>query len=683
MRGAASGALDPHRSGLYTARMLRYFRAFTKSWFGPAIMGAILVALTFLGTGGVRNIMGGRIANAVVSAGSHQVTENQFSKMFQRNEEEYQARTGQTFPLEQAVTEGADRNMLAQLAGQTAYAEMLSQSGIRPSDEVVAEELKRQAESGKAPGLAQLFDSVTGKFRPDQLNALLASNGVTMDQFQKELADEIADNDFIGAVAGGFAPPRIYAAVEGALALESRDITYFVIPVTTVPPPKPTDAQLTALMQQHKEQLMLPERRKFTLVRFSAKALAPTLTVDPKAVEQQFEAQKATYAKPETRSVIEIALNDPSKAAEAAQRLAKGEDPQAIAKSVGGVATIYADQPQSAIVDQKAGAAAFAMKEGQVSGPVQGDFKTVVLKVTKVTAPQAPDLNAARAQIEAQLRQQQAIEKVYDLSEKFDDLRRGGASLADAAAKVGATPISIGPVSAEGKDLQGQVNPALSQKVLTTAFQLGAGGDSDVEQDADKGEFYAVHVDQVLPPAMPSLDEPGVRQAMTGAFIQQAVITALQQKGAAAQAALQKGQSFEQVAATYGAKVSHQVGLQQATAQQTEQTLGRAVIGAAFQTKQGQFFTAGSDPLKGYVVARVDAVHLADPKQVAALIEVIRQRSAQSYVTGLQQAIRDASVKMIKPSTNLALAREAMGVDAAMAARADKANASQKPRLIH
>lgn len=671
------------RRGLYTAAMLRYFRAFTKSWFGPAIMGAILIALTFLGTGGIRNLVGGRIANAVVQAGSRQVTQGEFQKMFQRNEEAYQQRTGQPFPLEQAVQEGADKNMLQQLAAQTAYFEMLSQSGIRPSDDVVAQELKRQAESGKAPGLAQMFDAVTGKFRPQALAALLQSNGITMDQFQRELSDEIADNDFQGAVAGGFATPRIYAAIEGALALESRDVTYFVIPVASVPIPKPTDAQLTALMQQHKDQLMLPERRKFTLVRFSAKAIAPTLTVDPKAVEQQFEARKASYVKPETRSLVEIPLNDPSKAAEVAQRLSKGEDPQAVAKSVGANAIVYADQPQAAIADQKAAAAAFGMQEGQVSGPLQGDFKTVVIKVTKVTAPQAADLNAARAQIEAQLRQSQAIDKVYDLSQKFDDLRQGGASLADAAAKVGATVVAVGPVNAEGKDLQGQVNPALSPKLLATAFQLGQGADSDVSQDADKGEYFAVHVDQVLPPAMPNLDEPGVRPAMTQAFIQQTVVTTLQQKAATAQAALQKGQSFEAVAATFGAQVSHQLGLQQANAQQQEAALGRAFVGSAFQTKQGQLFTAGSDPLKGFVVARVDAVHAADPKQVAAILEVIRQRSGQSYAAGLQQSIRDASVRMVKPNTDLALARDAMGVDKAMAARADKAAAGAGARPAH
>src|SRR5580704_13190898 len=173
--------------------MLRLFRAFAKSWFGPAIMGLLVIAFGFLGSGGIRSMFGGPISNAVVSAGSRVVTPNQFQKMFQRNEEAYQQRTGQAFPLEQALTEGADKGMLQDLAAQTAYFEMLSRSGIRPSDDVVAIELRRQAESGQAPGIAQIFDSVTGKFRPEGLAQLLSNNGISMTEFQRELADSIAD----------------------------------------------------------------------------------------------------------------------------------------------------------------------------------------------------------------------------------------------------------------------------------------------------------------------------------------------------------------------------------------------------------------------------------------------------------------------------------------------------------
>ena len=260
--------------------MLRFFRGFAKSWFGPLIMGVLVIAFGILG-GGVRDVLRGHIANAVVQAGDRTVTEAQFQKMFNRNQQAYLAKTGQPYPLEDAIRQGADASMVQDLASQTAYAEMLSRSGIRPSDDVVALEVRRQAESGTSPELAQVFDAVTGKFKPDMLKLLLGNNGMSIDDFQRELADSVADQDFGSALHEGFQTPRIYAALQGALLLESRDITYFVIPEASVPsPPKPTDAQLNALITQFRDRLMLPERRKLTIVRFSAKAIAPTLTVD-------------------------------------------------------------------------------------------------------------------------------------------------------------------------------------------------------------------------------------------------------------------------------------------------------------------------------------------------------------------------------------------------------------------
>jgi peptidyl-prolyl cis-trans isomerase D len=568
--------------------------------------------------------------------------------------------------------------MLQNLAAQTAYFEMLSRAGIRPTDDVVALELRRQAESGRASGIAQIFDSMTGKFRPDGLRELLSNNGISMTEFQRELSDSIADTQFNAAISEGYQAPRIFAAIQAALALESRDVTYFVIPAGSVPiPPKPTDPQLVALMQQHRDQLMLPERRRLTIVRFSAKAMAPALTVDPAAVQQQFEAKKASYGKPELRSFVEIPLNDPREASSVIAALTKGQDPAAVAKSIGVDAVTYTDQAQTGVADRKAAAAAFGMQEGAVSAPVQGDFKPVVLKMIKITPAQAPDLAAARTQIEADLRQSQALDKVYDLTQKFDDLRQGGASVADAAAKLGLTAVHVGPVPADGKDpLSGQVDPMLSQKLLAGAFQLPQGGDSDVEQDADKGEYYAVHVDQVVPPNLPGLDEPGVRDALTRAYMQQTIVAALQKKGDDAQAAISKGGTFEAVAAANGATLAHQVGLQRTQAQQYAQTFGQPFLAVVFGGKTGEVFSVGSDPLRGLVIGRVDAVKPADPQQVAQLLEAVRQRATTTYLESLQGAARDAAVKMIKPQTNLTLARNAMNVDPAMAARIDKAAAA-------
>jgi hypothetical protein len=119
--------------------------------------------------------------------------------------------------------------------------------------------------------------------------------------------------------------------------------------------------------------------------------------------------------------------------------------------------------------------------------------------------------------------------------------------------------------------------------------------------------------------------------------------------------------------------VVHAPGLTRAAAQQLNQTYGQDFLAATFDGKAGGVFTVGSDPLKGLVVGRLDAVKPADPKQVAQVLDLVRQRATQSYVEGLQDAARAAAVKMVKPTSDLALARNAMGVDPAVAARIDKA----------
>jgi peptidyl-prolyl cis-trans isomerase D len=650
--------------------MLRIFRAFATSTAGPIILGLIMFAFLILGpAGGVRDVLRGHISDAVVQAGSRTISQQDFERIFNDRKRDFEQRTQQAFPLEDALKAGVDKQLVDGLATDSSYGEMLSRAGVRPSDQVVALELRRAAESGQAADLARMFNPVTGKFDEQLVANFLRSRGISLNEFQRELRDNIADQEFGSAIASGFHVPRIYAAAEAALALESRDVTFFVITQNQIAPPAPpTDAQLNALIK--KSQFKLPEMRRLTIVRFSAKTLAPNMPINPADVQAQFNARQASYGTPELRSLTEIPLNDPSMAPQVAARLRQGEDPAQVARSIGVAAISYTDQPRTAITDVKAAAAAFAMKLGDVSGPIQGDFKTVILKVTKITPGQAPSLEAARGQIEADLRQQEAVQQIYDQTQKFEDARDAGASIADAAKKVGAQAVSVGPLTADGKDLTStQPNPMLTQKLLQTAFALAQGGDSDVLQDTDKGEYYAVHVDQVLAPHPPRLDEPGVRPMVMTIYLQESFRDALQAKANAAEAKIKAGATFEAVAAENGAQVTHQVGLQRLAAQQLQQTLGPDLLGAIFATKPRDLVIVGSPPLGGMVVARVDAVHPADPGVVTPLIARAGQRVDQGYLESLALTVRRGAEAEIKPTTNLAVADTAMGADPAMLAR--------------
>ena len=133
--------------------------------------------------------------------------------------------------------------------------------------------------------------------------------------------------------------------------------------------------------------------------------------------------------------------------------------------------------------------------------------------------------------------------------------------------------------------------------------------------------------------------------------------------------AIQSGQTFEAVAARNGGQVTHQIGLQRIAQRQFEPRLGQQFFGGVFQAKQGQVFDVLSQPLGGVVVARVDAVRPADARQTATFLELERRSISQPYLESVQVAVKDAAIKIVKPSTDLDLARNVMGVDAAMLAR--------------
>lgn len=623
-----------------------------------ALMGLLILVFLVLGVGG-----GGRFpdafraaaADSVVTAGSHSMSSRDFLRVFDQQKEKYEQQAGQTFTTDFLVQNGADQQMLGEIALEQAELEMVTRAGITPAPVLVDAEIKK---------LPFAFDRVTGQFSQQQFTQALAAQGFTPKQAEAQIADELAQRHFTYAMQAGFKVPRLYAALSAVAGMESRDVSWFLLDLHAVPPPAPpTDAQLLAFMQAHAAQLTRPEMRVISLARFSAKALAPTITVDPAEVAKEFAFKKDTLSNPERRTVIEIPVKTVADGATAAQRLSRGEEPAAIAKSMGVEPVIYLDKPQSAIADRKLGAAAFALKDGAVGGPVAGDLGLAAVKIAKVTPGGAATLETARAKIEADLRDRKAADLAYKQSQAFDDARQAGAGVADAARKAGVALLTVGPVTATGLDDSGKPNPALSDKILKAAFALGAGQDGDLE-DAGAGEYFAVRVERVQPPSLPALADK--RPQLAQAYMTQELVTALKAKALSLVDQIRKGQGIDQVAAQVGAHVTRQPGMQRLQAQQY-QALGREFLENVFGLKPGDAFAAGGG--NGIYIGRLDAARPGDTVATARLLEAIRGRVTQGYVSEMIGEVREASRRSIKTDVNLAVARRAIGVDPATTAK--------------
>lgn len=627
--------------------MISFIRRIVKSWFAAILLGLVIISFVVVGNTG--DVFGGMGRDTVVKAGTRVVTGVDFKREFDLYKAQAEERAGQPIPLDMAVERGLDRQVLEGVANRESFAELLDRMGVRVSDKQFAEQLRK---------IPDFFDRVTGKFDENLFKGALAQRQMTPESFERQARDEMAQQQAVAAMASGLRAPRAYAALGAAYALEGRDATWFVINPSMVPePPKPTDAQLQAFMKENAEQLTRPEFRQLNVVRFSSQAMAPTVTVDPAEVQKRFDFRKESLSTPETRTIVQIPAKDAASATRIAQALAGGGDIATAAKAAGVEPVLYADKPRTAIVDRRVAAAAFALPEGAVSPPIQGELGYAVVKVMKVTPGRTATLADVRPAIEAELRADAAAEKVYAQTQVYEDAHLAGATLAEAAAKAGVQIIPVGPVTADGRNMTGQPS-GVPEQILKIGFELPGGGESDIEEGG-QGEYFAVRVEKVIPAALPPLAE--VRDSLTRAWMLRELVKSMQAKADGLAEQVRKGQSIAQVAAANGAEVTTALNVSRARAQESS-ALGRDFLIKMFTAKPGETFTAQS-PQFGIAVAKLDSVHAARPEQVAPYVEPQRTQLTMDLFRQIGSAAEAYSRRKVKTRVDLDRARAALGLD--------------------
>jgi peptidyl-prolyl cis-trans isomerase D len=652
--------------------MLAGFRKFAKSPFAVVLFGLLIVSFAIFG---ISDVFKGPQGSGVINAGSRTMSAADFKQRFDNYRKAMEQQNGAALTPDEAVERGVDRQIVQELVLQESLAAALQKMGVAPSDKLVADTVREQM--SQLPPTTRPFDPITGKFDSRAYAALMQQNGLTPEGYEAALRDEIAQTHFFSAIADGLKAPRIYAALQGAYMLEAREISAFVVnPASVQRPNPPTDAQLTAFMKENADRLTRPETRVLSIMRVSAAALEPSVTINPVDVEKAFDFRKDSLARPETRTIVQIAAPDAKAAAVISQRLAKGEDPAAVAKAYGKTPLVLADKPKTAVPDRKVADAAFGLAVGQVSGPITGDLGVAVVKVTKITPGTVATLESVRPQIEAEVRSQTAQAKAYEQTQTYQDARDAGADLISAASKAGALVITTAPVTAQGADQMGQPFAGLTPDILKTAFDLSQGGESELVE-AGKGDYYAVRVERIIPAALPPLAE--IKPQLTAVWFGQEMAKRMKAKADELAARAKKGESLDAVATAAQSKVQKiPGGLTRQNAQQN-MALGQEFLGAAFSAKPGAIFTARAGQQgEAYLVAKLDTVRAAPTANVAQITVLAADQAANGLMRDLAEATRVVAKIQMKAKSNLTLARQAIGVDTDALAKAEAGKAGKK-----
>lgn len=639
--------------------MLTAFRAFAKSWVAAVLIGLLVVSFAVFG---LSDVFRTNFSGSVIVAGGRKVEAAEFKQAFDRYKSELDQRFGQPMPLEMAVERGLDRQVLTGMAEQASLAALLDKMGVKVSDELVAKQIAQ---------IPAFFDRVSGRFDKTAYASMLAQNGLTTERFEQDMRDEIATQHLQSALFEQFEAPKAYGALAAIYALETHDISYIPVqPQNVAAVALPTDAQLIAFMNENRAQLLRPEQRVLTVVRFDPALVGANTPIDPAELQKRYDFRKDTLSAPETRSLVQIAAKDAAAAQKITAQLQAGAEPTAVAKSVGVDAITYTDRPQTSINDRKAAAAIFATPVGALR-TVQGDLGLSVVKILKVTPGQQVSLEQIRPQLEAELRKEAAAEKVYALSQAYEDAHQKGASLSEAAQKAGVAAVTIGPLSKDGRDDRGAPVPGLTQKLMETAFELPTGGESDVTAE-EEGRYFAVRVERIIAPALPALTE--VKPALTRVWMQRETLKRIQTKADELSARLSKGESVAAVAASIGVQPVKLAGLDRRNAGQNP-NFSPDFLTKALESKAGDVFTGQIAPF-GVAVAKTDATRAGDQTQLAQITQQTGPQMTGTLLQELVGSLRAGARNAIKPKVDANAARMALGLaplDARAAAAPKKA----------
>ncbi|MBI1199103.1 MAG: rotamase [Phenylobacterium sp.] len=627
--------------------MLSATRNFAKSWAAKALLALLILAMAGFGiTRYGFQAVGG---NEVIKAGSRTVDPLAFRREYDNYKKRFEQQSGQTITQDIAEQNHLDAVVMNGLATREAFAALMTKIGIRPSDKQIVGEIEK---------IPAFFDPVSGRFDKTTYQRRLGDNGLTPAAFDAILRDEMAGQQWQAAIQHGLAVPRTYSALAAIFALEARDLTYFTITPQSVPqPPTPTDAQLKAFINENKSQLTVPELRVLTVVQFSQQAAAAAVSaapIDPAELKKRYDFRKDTLSRPETRTVIQIPAKTQAEAQKAVERLRQGDDPDAIAKSLGVQAITFTDKPLTAISDHKVGQAAFKMQAGEVSS-VQGDLGLAAVKVASINPGHEVTLEEARPMLEAEIRKDMIAEKVYAQTQAYDDAHQAGANLTDAAQKAGVEAKTYPAVNEQGVDEKGQRFGELDPKILQTAFALPAGGESEVTELGD-GAYYAVRVEKIEPAHVPPLDE--IRPQLTRFWMQRELIRQMDARAKTLIGRIEKGESLEAVAKSEHYTVARVEGLTRQTAGQ-HQELGRDVLGRTFSAKAGEAWSAPG--AGGLIVAQVGNVKMDAGPTAAQLAEAGRRDLTMALARDLDETARTYARSKMKVVVHPDRARSALG----------------------
>ncbi len=304
---------------------------------------------------------------------------------------------------------------------------------------LVATDQRLQRDLQRDPTLAALRRA-DGSFDVERYKQLLAQQNMTPQMFENRIRNEISIRQVLLGVTASSAAPASVADVSLGSYFEKREAQVARFPTADFKAKvNPTDAELEAYYQAHPQQFQAPEQAAIEYVTLDLAAIEKGIAVNEADLKTYFEQNQAQKAKQEERRASHILVAVPANAPAADKEKAKARA-EALLAQVKKAPDSFADVAKKNSDHEETKAkggdldffsrnalpkpfedAAFAMKKGDIAGPVETELGYHIIRLTDIKVPKVQTFEEARPQLEAELRKQQAQRKYAEAAVDFSN----------------------------------------------------------------------------------------------------------------------------------------------------------------------------------------------------------------------------------------------------------------------
>jgi peptidyl-prolyl cis-trans isomerase D len=572
-------------------------RKASSNWLGKTIMSVVMgVLIVSFGVWGIADIFKGFGQSTLATVGRTEISANEFRQLYTDKLQQLSRQFGRPLTMDQARAFGLDRQLLQQTIAEAALDEEARRLGLGQSD----------AETMRVIFGDPNFKGVNGNFDPVRFQSMIRQFGFSEQRYVADQRRVSLRRQIAGTITAGLEPPKVMIEALSRFQNEQRSIDYVKLDAAqagTIDPPSPET--LAAYFDDHKTQFRAPEYRKISFVAVNPEEVGKWAAVSDEDARKIFEQRRDRLGTPEQRQVSQIVFPNAEEAAAARSRLTSGLSFEDLAKERG-LNSADVDLgliAKSAIIDSAIADAAFSLPSDEISQPVQGKFGVALVKVGKIEPGTVATYESVATDLKKEIATERARKSVAELRDKMEDERGGGASVIEAAQKLGLTAVTIDSVDRSGRLPNGQLAPNIPRglDVVSQAFNSDVGVDNDPIQF--NGGYVWFDVLGVTPSRERGLDE--VKDQVEAKWRDDQISSRLRTKATEMVQKLDQGGKLADEAAAMGTKVETASGFRRDA---SLPGVSAAVVAAAFRTAKdgiGQAAGAGSNESIVYRVTDV------------------------------------------------------------------------------